>query len=129
MRLAFGPPAYESGQPRSNAGETGGIIASSDLAGRETHLVSLFQVEHLLESVALGNSLLGPAISVSGTHAGNILLRLQAYWSGAGRCLLEQLNALQTDGVIHDGPQPRRDLPAWKTKLLGLERRTRLYLS
>jgi hypothetical protein len=57
-------------QPRSNAGETGGIIASSDLAGRETHLVSLLQVEHPLESASAREKLLRAAISVGGSHVG-----------------------------------------------------------
>jgi hypothetical protein len=57
-------------QPRPNVGETGGIIASSDLAGRETHLISLLQVEHPLESASAREELLRATISIGGTHVG-----------------------------------------------------------
>jgi hypothetical protein len=68
------------------------------------HLIFPLQLEHSLEGVPARDRLLKLAILVDGAHIGHIpvfLLQLRAKGE-VGQCLSEQLNALGTDGVIHN---------------------------
>jgi len=91
------------------------LVIWQERSGRETHLISLLQVKHPLESISARERLLRPTISVRRTHIQNIGSDSLS-WSGAAviRAIACSPKSTASSTILH----PRQNLPVYTLELL-----------